>query len=124
MKKVVSISLGPSSKDYEFKTRFLGQNFKVNRYGADDDDGKAWDMLRRHQADADAIGLGMMRDHFDVGDRKHVNKETERLLKVVTRVPATTGAALRRLLQVPAVRQVQKELGNYFNYFMGRSRIS
>jgi predicted amino acid dehydrogenase len=115
MKKVVSISLGPSSKDYEFKTRFLGQNFKVNRYGADDDDGKAWDMLRRHQADADAIGLGMMRDHFDVGDRKHVNKETERLLKVVTRVPATTGAALRRLLQVRAVRQVQKELGNYFN---------
>ena len=35
--------------------------------------------------------------------------------KVVTRVPVTTGATLRRLLQVRAVRHVQKELGSYFN---------
>jgi hypothetical protein len=34
---------------------------------------------------------------------------------VVTRVPATTGATLRRLLQVRAVRYVQNELGHYFN---------
>ena len=44
-----------------------------------------------------------------------VNKETQRLLNVVTRVPVTTGATLRRLLQVRAVRHVQKELGHYFN---------
>ena len=30
-------------------------------------------------------------------------------------MPVTTGATLRRLLQVRAVRHVQKELGNYFN---------
>ena len=30
-------------------------------------------------------------------------------------MPATSGATLRRLLQVRAVRQVQKELGSYFN---------
>jgi predicted amino acid dehydrogenase len=44
-----------------------------------------------------------------------VNKETKRLLNVVTRVPATTGATLRRLLQVRAVRHVQHALGEYFN---------
>ncbi len=115
MKKVVSVSLGPSSKDNEFTTRFLGQDFHVSRVGADGDSGKAWEMLRRHQADADAIGLGMIQDHFDIGSRRHVFKETERLLNVVTRVPATTGASLRRLLQVRAVRHVQKRLGHYFN---------
>ena len=115
MKKVVSVSLGPSSKNYKFKTEFLGQKFEVVRVGADDDDGKAWELLRRHQSDADAIGLGMIRDHYDVGDRRHVDKVRERLLKVVTRVPATSGAMLRRMLQVRAVRQVQRELGNYFN---------
>ena len=37
-------------------------------------------------------------------------------MNVVTRVPVTTtGATLRRLLQVRAVRYVQKELGHYFN---------
>ncbi len=50
-----------------------------------------------------------------MGLRTIVNRETEKLLKVVTRVPVTTGATLRRLLQVRAVRHVQKELGNYFN---------
>ena len=34
---------------------------------------------------------------------------------MVTRIPVTTGATLRRLLQVRAVRYVQRELGHYFN---------
>ena len=50
-----------------------------------------------------------------VGLRTITNKETERLTNVVTRVPVTTGATLRRLLQVRAVRHVQNALGNYFN---------
>ena len=115
MKKVVSVSLGSSSKDHNFQTRFLGKDFAVSRVGADGDSGKAWELLRRHQSDADAIGLGMIQDHFDIGSRRHVHKETERLLKVVTRVPVTTGASLRRLLQVRAVRHVQRQLGKYFN---------
>jgi len=115
MKRVVSVSLGSSSKDYEFETRFLGHDFNVKRVGADDDEGRAWELLRRHQSSADAIGLGMIRDHYDVGAWRQVHEDTHRLLKVVTRVPATTGATLRRVLQVRAVRQVQKQLGNYFN---------
>ena len=115
MKKVVTVTLGSSKQDFEFKTEFLGQQFSVRRLGADQDTGKAWELMRRHQATADAIGLGEMPDHYQVGLRTVVNKETKRLLNVVTRVPVTTGATLRRLLQVRAVRYVQKELGHYFN---------
>ena len=115
MKKVVTVTLGSSKKDFEFKTKFLGQNFSVHRMGADQDTGKAWDLMRRQQATADAIGLGEISDHYHVGQDMLINKETRRLTKVVTRVPVTTGATLRRLLQVRAVRYVQKELGQYFN---------
>jgi len=115
MKKVVTVTLGSSKQDFEFKTEFLGQSFSVRRMGADNDTGKAWELMRRQQASADAIGLGEIGDHYQVGLRTVVNKETQRLLNVVTRIPATTGATLRRLLQVRAVRHVQKELGNYFN---------
>jgi predicted amino acid dehydrogenase len=115
MKHVVTVTLGSSKKDFEFKTKFLGQDFTVQRLGADQDTGKAWDLMRRHQATADAIGLGEVVDHCHVGLRTVINKETQRLLNVVTRVPVTTGATLRRLLQVRAVRYVQKELGHYFN---------
>lgn len=115
MKKVVTVSLGSSKQDFSFETDFLGHRFQVKRFGADDDTGKAWELMRRQQATADAIGLGEIGDHWHVGQNTVINKETRRLLNVVTRVPATTGATLRRLLQVRAVRYVQNHLGNYFN---------
>jgi predicted amino acid dehydrogenase len=115
MKKVTTVTLGSSSQDFSFKTKFLGEDFEVTRMGADDDTTKAWELLRRQQGFSDAIGIGEIGDHYQVGVRTVVNKETQRLLNVVTRVPATTGATLRRLLQVRAVRHVQKELGEYFN---------
>ncbi|MCX7150182.1 MAG: hypothetical protein NTY05_12365 [Rhodocyclales bacterium] len=115
MKKVVTVTLGSSKKDFEFKTRFLGQEFSVRRLGADQDSSKAWELMRRQQANADAIALSDMVDHYHVGLRTVVNKKSQRLMQVVTRVPVTTGASLRRLLQVRAIRYVQKELGNYFN---------
>ena len=115
MKKVVTVTLGPSKQDFSFQADFLGQRFQVKRAGADNDTGKAWELMRRHQATADAIGLGEIGDHYHVGQDTRINKETRRLLNVVTRVPATTGARLRRLLQVRAVRYVQNHLGHYFN---------
>jgi predicted amino acid dehydrogenase len=115
MKKVITVTLGASSQDFSFKTKFLGEDFQVTRMGANNDTTQAWELLRRHQNFADAMGIGEIGDHYQVGLRTVVNKETERLLNVVTRVPSTTGATLRRLLQVRAVRHVQKELGEYFN---------
>ena len=115
MKKVVTVSLGPSKQDFRFETDFLGERFEVRRFGADNDMGQAWELMRRQQASADAIGLGEIGDHWHVGQNTMINKETRRLLNVVTRVPATTGATLRRLLQVRAIRHVQNHLGNYFN---------
>ncbi|MBX3637533.1 MAG: saccharopine dehydrogenase NADP-binding domain-containing protein [Rubrivivax sp.] len=114
MKKVTTVSLGSSKQDFSFETDFLGHRFQVRRLGADDDIGRAWELMRRQQAEVDAIGLGEVGDHYHVGQDTRINKETQRLLKVVTRVPATTGAKLRRLLQVRAVRQVHNRLGQYF----------
>ena len=59
MKKVVTVTLGSSKQDFEFKTEFLGQSFSVKRMGADDDTGKAWELMRRQQATADAIGTAI-----------------------------------------------------------------
>lgn len=115
MKKVTNISFGPSKKDYQFETKFLGHDFLVQRFGADQNEGKAWELLRLHQTKADAIGLGMVSDYYDVGSHRFEQPGTKDLMKVVTRVPVTTGAKLGYKLQVRALRYVQKELVNYFN---------
>ncbi len=115
MKKIVSVSLGPSKGDYEFTTRFLEEDFTVERIGTDGDADKAWEILQKQQSRCDIIGIGMVMDHYAVGDYRFEHPETRRLTKVVTRVPVTTGERVRRLLQCSAVRFTQKKLGNYFN---------
>jgi predicted amino acid dehydrogenase len=115
MKKVINVTLGSSENDYQFETRFLGKDFTIQRLGANQDEGQAWELLRRMQAKADVIGLSMLRDHYDVGAHRFVQKKTRDLMKVVTRVPITSGTLLGYKLQVRAVRYVQKELINYFN---------
>ncbi len=115
MKKIISVSLGRSEHDYTFKTKFLDQEFEIQRVGADLNETKAWELLQRLQAQCDAIGIGMVGDHCWVGDYVFENPETQRLMNVVTRVPVTTGANLRRIMQTAAARYVQKELVNYFN---------
>jgi hypothetical protein len=115
MKKVVTVIAGFVEAGLQPSRPISWAALPGPRLGADDDTTKAWELMRRHQATADAVGLGEIGDHYQVGLRTVVNKETQRLLNVVTRVPATTGATLRRLLQVRAVRHVQHELGHYFN---------
>ncbi len=115
MKKIISVSMGPSDQDYEFTTRFLDHDFEVRRIGTNQDENEVWEQLQRLQSKCDVLGIGMVGDHFSVGEHQFVNPETKRLMNVVTRIPVTTGARLRRLLQCSAVRYVQKELGHYFN---------
>jgi predicted amino acid dehydrogenase len=115
MKKIISVSLGPSDQDYEFTTRFLDKDFLVKRIGTNQDENEVWEQLQRLQSKCDVLGIGMVSDHYAVGEHQFVIPETKRLMNVVTRIPVTTGARLRRLLQVTSVRYVQKELGHYFN---------
>jgi predicted amino acid dehydrogenase len=114
MKRIVSISLGPASADYEFSTAFLGEQFTIRRLGCDGDLGKAHRLLERANNEADAVGLGMVRGHAVVGARRYHDRLTSRLERLVTRVPVTTGAALQAFFDEWAVRHVQSEHQQYF----------
>ena len=101
MKNVVTVTLGASKNDFALNCEFLGERFHVKRIGTDGDQRKAWDLLRRQQAHADAIGVGDTADPCQVGLRTVVNPQTEKLTKVVTRVPVTTGAPVGASLTLP-----------------------
>ncbi|WP_250657846.1 hypothetical protein [Alkalimarinus coralli] len=115
MKKVINVSLGSSEQDYEFKIRFLDEDFTVQRIGTNGDETEAWEQLQRLQSKCDVMGVGMVPDEYNVGEYKFENSGTKKLTRVVTRVPVTTGAKVRRILQNQAIRYTQKKLGNYFN---------
>ncbi|MGK5095084.1 dehydrogenase [Deltaproteobacteria bacterium TL4] len=115
MKEIISISLGPSSNDYEFEIEFLGHDFRIRRFGTDRDEEKAAKLLSHWEYEADAIGLGMVREHYSIGTRRFIQKDTARLESLATRVPVTTGSHVRAILQKWAVRHTQLELKNNFN---------
>ena len=115
MKKIVSISLGPDSLDYNFRTRFLGESFQVSRTGTDGDTGQAAQLVTARREEVDALGLGMVREHYTVGTDRFIRPETRKLEKLAGDTPITTGARLREIVQEWTVRSAQLELGNIFN---------
>ena len=115
MKNIVSISLGSSSPDYSFKTRFLGETFQVSRVGTDGDAKQAASLVRETRDNVDAIGLGMVREHYTVGTDHFVRSETRKLEKLSADTPITTGSRLREIVQEWTLRSAQLELGNIFS---------
>jgi len=115
MKTVISISMGSSRQDFEFTASFMGHRLSVRRLGTDGSTAKAERLLKHWAKRADAIGVGLASERYNVGSRRFVDEESERLKSVVTGVPVTTGARLGEIFQEWAVRHAQTELGGYFN---------
>jgi len=115
MKTVIGVSLGASDQDFEFSARFLGQKLDVRRVGTNGSTAKAVKLIKQWEQQADAIGLGVVRDSYTVGSRRYVEKDSLHMKSAVTRVPVTTGGRLNDILQEWALRHVQIKLGDYFN---------
>jgi predicted amino acid dehydrogenase len=115
MKTVVSISLGSSDQDFEFKTTFLGERLHVRRLGTDGSTERAVKLLKHWDEHADAIGLGLVKDRYTVGSRRFIDRDGARLRAVAKRAPVTVGGRLGDILQEWSVRHAQTELGGYFN---------
>jgi len=115
MKRIASISLGPSSLDVKFKTRFLGHNFDVVRIGTDNDLEAAEDLVCQWRDKVDAIGLGMVHDHYWVGTNHFRQQDTARLEQAAGDTLVSTGARLREIVQEWSLRSAQAELDQFFN---------
>ena len=115
MKKIISVSLGDSSLDSHFRTRFLGESFQVSRVGTDGDVKRAVQFIREAREDADVIGLGRVHEHYTVGTDTFIRPETRKLERIADSTPVTTGARLREIVQEWTLRTAQAELGNIFN---------
>ncbi len=118
MKIVVNISLGPSKDDYDFKTRFMGQDFHVMRFGTDGDMDRAADQLTEWDTRADAIGLGYVQFPYTIGPKEMIEKQSEKLYQLCRQLstPVTAGNSLRSVGHEWSVRHIQYTQGNnYFN---------
>lgn len=115
MKTVIGISLGTSAHDFEFNTTFFGKRLHVKRLGTNGSVAKARRLIKYWDKRATAIGLGMLKESYQVGSHRFIEKDSANLMAQAVNVPVTTGGPLGDILQEWALRHAQVTLGSYFN---------
>jgi hypothetical protein len=110
VKKVVSVSLGSSTRDHRARVTLLGEDFDISREGVD---GKL-DVAIAHVAEldgkVDAIGLGGIDVYLYAGSKRFALRDGLRLLNAAKITPVVDGSGLKNTLEREAVRFMQEEL--------------
>jgi len=111
VKRVVSVSLGSSSRDHRAVVELLGETFEVERIGMDGSIERATAKLRELDGKVDAIGLGGIDVYLYAGAKRYALRDGLRLLRAVQHTPVVDGSGLKNTLEREAVRFVRDELG-------------
>jgi predicted amino acid dehydrogenase len=115
-KEIVSVSLGPSSRNYEFTTQILDELIRVRRFGADGDVGRAADLIAQFDGRVDAIGLGGMNVYFKVGHRTYIHQQIQQVASAARITPVVDGVHLKNTLERWAIGEVSQERPGLFSH--------
>ncbi|HET6275235.1 MAG TPA: hypothetical protein VFE16_04760 [Candidatus Cybelea sp.] len=111
MKRIVSVSLGSSSRDHEAQVKFMGEEFDIARIGMDGKLDAAIAKVRELDGTVDAIGLGGIDVYLYAGRHRYALRDGVRLLEAAKQTPVVDGSGLKNTLERKAVRFMQEELG-------------
>lgn len=95
VKRVVSISLGSSTRDHRFETELLGQRIIIERIGTDGDVRRAQQLMEEFDGKVDALGVGGTDLYLRAGHRKYLIRETAGIVRGVKRTPIVDGGGLK-----------------------------
>jgi hypothetical protein len=106
VRRVVSVSLGSPSRDWEADLAPLGADLRIERRGVGLDYGAYQRELARLDADPSvaAIGLGGINRYLFSGDRRYELRKAEEMAAAVRSKPLCDGAALKQHWEPEVVR--------------------
>lgn len=116
MKRIVSISLGSSARDYRFTTTILGRSVEVERIGTNGDTARAAELVRSFDGRVDAIGLGGLTPVFRVGRARYPHREAISIAAQASRTPVVDGGVVKATLERWAVAQAVRRVPGLFRY--------
>jgi hypothetical protein len=111
VKRVVSVSLGSSSRDHRAQVAFMGEDFDISRIGMDGKLDAAIAKVRELDGQVDAIGLGGIDVYLYAGRHRYALRDGLRLLDAAKVTPVVDGSGLKNTLERKAVAYMQDELG-------------
>jgi hypothetical protein len=111
LKRVVSVSLGSSTRDHHARATLMGEEFDISRVGTDGKLDAAIAMVRSLDGEVDAIGLGGIDVYLYAGRHRYALRDGLRLLEAAKVTPIVDGSGLKNTLERNAVRYIREELG-------------
>ena len=108
MKKVLSVSLGSSSRDHTTEAEFLGEKFWLSRQGVDGDYDRYVQMFVDNDGIVDAFGIGGAEFYLWVNNRKYYFREIKRVRKVIKKSKVGDGNGIKHLLEPMAVDSLRE----------------
>lgn len=108
MKRIVSVSLGSSTRDHRVATNWLGEEFDISRIGFDGSIDRAIEKLRQLDGHVDAIGLGGIDVYLYAGQKRYALRDGLRMLDAVKTTPVVDGSGLKNTLERETVRFLQE----------------
>jgi len=115
MKKILSISVGSSSRDHTTRHTFLGQECELSRQGTDGDFDKAVQRYRDMDGQVDAFGVGGVEFFLRVGQRRYYFRDVSRVRRAVKISKIGDGNGVKSLLERRALAALEKHLNEKEN---------
>jgi hypothetical protein len=114
MKRVVSVSVGSSTRDHKAVVRLLGQEISLERIGTDGDVKKAQALYRELDASGqvDAFGVGGYDLALRVDERVYTLHWAQRMIKSVENTPVVDGSRLRQIHERRMVHAMEEAIGD------------
>jgi hypothetical protein len=106
MKRVVSVSLGSSTRNHAVEVELLGEMCQVERIGTDGDLGKAIELVKELDGQVDAFGMGGIDLYVQAGGRRYVLREAKKIAAAARQTPMVDGTGLKNTLERKAVKHL------------------
>jgi hypothetical protein len=106
MKRVVSVSLGSSARDFSNEREFLGETFLLERIGTDGDVTRARDLIRELDGKVACITLGGMDRYLWLGKRRYPIRQIDKLAREAKTTPVVDGSGIKHTLEPMIIRRL------------------
>ena len=110
MKKILSISIGSSSRDHTTIHEFLGQECEISRQGTNGDMAKAVQRYKDLDGKVDAFGVGGVEFYLRVADKKYYFRDVQRIRDAIKISKVGDGNGVKGLLERRAFEFLEKHL--------------
>lgn len=115
MKKILSISIGSSSRDHTARHVFLGQEFEITRQGTNGDVDKAAHLYREMDGKVDAFGVGGAGFYLKVADHRYYFREPKKFREAIKISKVGDGSRIKGMLEKRAFVALEKYLNEKEN---------